>query len=1386
MIIRLHPQYRPSSALLLSSEGRCFRTSVVFTLLMSAVVSLVAQLDNQFLSITAKDGLSHNTVTAIDQDHQGFLWIGTENGLNRYDGNQILQFKHDPSDDGSLSSDFILCIYEDRNDDLWIGTINGLNRISPSQGTISRVPLPLESELNAHHQINYLYQDKEDHIWVGTAGSGLFRMSSRDSSILHFQVDSDTLSLMNNFVQWIYEDESGFIWINTIFGLDKIDPATFEITSFPYPDLEELKTDNVGFQNLAHYLVEGELIIINQFYQSYKINIRDNDAHIQRIDFGINNNDDHHCHLDVPVNSYLLDAEETLLFGNGTGIYSMDLRSQECQIYSTLPVTSDTKQVPVPYRLFRDRDHNFWIGTQGQGVFLLKEPASQYKHFNSGTSYPDDISTRSIRTMVKGEDNNLWIGTLGDGVHRFAYQDDQLIRQQHLTDNSKQNALLADDIIKLLVDANGALWIATNGTGLNKYDPVQDKMTSYVSDPGPEDHPYPLTNDRIWALCEDHEGYIWAGTFYVGLNRINTRTGIVTHYTSDEEDSTSLSNNYIRTLLTDSRGNVWIGTRNGLNKWDPRKDRFERFFNQPDDPNSLCNNHIWTIYEDRQGIIWVGTALGLSAFDPDTHRFSRYYEKDGLVSNTVFTIQEDKNGAIWTSSDVGLSQQILGTSPVRFRSYDDKDRLGMTSFVPKSNLVDEVTGDLFYGGNGGMIVIKPDLIANDDSQQNLVIHSVSKVNRRDNNGSPMVNHFVHATAPLRFSHDDNNINIQISDLRWNYDFDRSYQYQLAGLSNLWYKLDDDMNISLTGLAPGDYQLNVRSQKFNMELEPSVNMLRLVIQPPWWASWWAYLIYSIAFLITLFGAFRFQLGRQYAMQEARRLQELDELKSDLFTSLSHEFRTPLTVISGMIEQVRKKPELWLDKGADMIQQNTSNLLSLVNQILDLRKLESRSLALNLTQINVIPYFRYLTESFGAYAQSKKIDLHFIAEDEEIRMDIDTDKILKVVSNLISNAIKFTPSGGNIFFTLEQSRKGQRDYLQLKIRDTGQGIPKDKISKIFDKFYQIDQSSAGGIVGSGIGLSLTKELIDLMNGTIEVKSLIGSGTTFNIELPITQLAPLEYKDATSYQVAPSEFIVEDTHPSDMGKGHEIPAKVGRTRLLIVEDNDDVRQYLLACLQSEFEIDLAKDGAEGVDMAVESVPDVIISDVMMPHKDGYDLCRELKHDIRTSHIPIILLTAKADQESRIRGLEVEADAYLIKPFDDLELKVQIKNLLSSRMKLQSKYSVQNAPQTHLSKEDEFLQRIKTVIMTHIEDDRFGIPQLCREMNLSRSQLHNKLKALTGDSTAIHIRSIKLDHAKTILYKGKNNVSEVAYMVGFKDPKYFSRLFTEAYGTPPSSIIP
>ncbi len=632
------------------------------------------------------------------------------------------------------------------------------------------------------------------------------------------------------------------------------------------------------------------------------------------------------------------------------------------------------------------------------------------------------------------------------------------------------------------------------------------------------------------------------------------------------------------------------------------------------------------------------------------------------------------------------------------------------------------------------------------------------------------------TTSLTLPHKYNVLGFKFSGLNYHAPEKHEYAYQLEGFDPEWRHIGNRRTVTYTNLNPGKYLFKVKASNSDGVWSKESRKISLTILAPWYRTPVAYISYILLIggLIVLF--YRMQLKRRLAQNQAAHFKQLDEVRTTLYTNITHEFRTPLSVIRGIVDEMEESPELWLKKGAQLIRRNSAKLLELVNQMLHLQKIESGRERVQAVRADVVAFLRYLHDTYTTVGAAKEIEFLWESSIEELEMDFDPDKLTTICSNLYSNAIKYTPPGGTIRLQIQEKPEG----LHLAFSDNGVGIASEKMPFIFDRFYQADDADTRQQEGSGIGLALVQSLVELMGGTVSASSQVGEGSTFLTILPITRDAERSQPVAKKIELA----ALGDTESPELTGSTGSGTSESLPRLLVVEDNADVRAYLLACLQQGYQIDMAINGREGLKAAHETVPDLVISDVMMPLLDGFELCEGVKSDDRTSHIPVLLLTAKADDASRVKGLSMRADAYIAKPFRKDELLLTVYNLLESRRQLRKYYlALTTDPSPEVEpKEHAFLQRVRAIIEGQFLNEDFKITDLAAATHMSRSQLHNKLTALTGQSATRFVRSVKLHHAKEMLKDTDHSIAEIAYQLGFKDPNYFTRIFNGEVGMSPT----
>lgn len=754
----------------------------------------------------------------------------------------------------------------------------------------------------------------------------------------------------------------------------------------------------------------------------------------------------------------------------------------------------------------------------------------------------------------------------------------------------------------------------------------------------------------------------------------------------------------------------------------------------------------------------------------------------------------DDNGDLWIVTDNYLLRYNSKTNS--FRKFGKADGLDMDEFYIHL-CCKSTSGKMFFGGNKGIVTFFPDEIKDNPFPPDVVITNLSLFNRPKEKFE--FEKDITELKVVELSYSQNDLHLEFVALHYSYPANNQYKYKLENFDNNWIDAGTQRNATYTNLDPGEYEFKVIASNCDGIWNETGTSIKIIINPPIWATTWAYLLYALLTLALIYFFWKLNLRRikakhEYEMSkfEAEKLHEVDEMKSRFFANISHEFRTPLTLILGPAKDIiEKSKDNEAKQNAGLIKRSANRLFGLVNQLLDLSKLEAGKMKLETREIDIIPLLKGLVLSFSSLAERKKITLSFNTTEEKINVYLDRDKIEKIINNLLSNAFKFTPEGGKIDFTVTK----QTNTLELRISDSGKGIAKDHLDKIFDRFYQIDRSYTREQEGTGIGLALTKELVELHKGKIKVESEEGKGTTFIVRIPLGRdhLKPEEIvgeKTETLVQTPKEDFeLVTETTNRKEKTDIDLLLETDKPLLLVVEDNSDVRKYIISHLEENYRIQEAVDGEDGLKEAFNHIPDLIISDVMMPKMDGFELCNKLKTDERTSHIPIIMLTAKATSQDKISGYETGADDYIMKPFDAAELKVRIKNLIEIRRRLQEKFTkadfvIKRGDIKINSLDEKFIGKLMIIIEKHIAEENFTIEEFESEIAMSKSQIYRKLKALTGKSPSRFVRSVRLLKAKKMISEHQATIAEIAYSTGFGSPAYFTRCFKEEFGYSPSEM--
>jgi signal transduction histidine kinase/ligand-binding sensor domain-containing protein/DNA-binding response OmpR family regulator len=1366
------------------------------------------------------------------------MWFGTADGLIRYDGYKFKIFKHNPDDVTSLSFNSVLSIYEDRSGVLWIGTEGGgLNKYNRETDQFTRYMHDANDPNNLRNNtVAAILEDTSGDLWFGTNGGGLNKLISSDNGIssnafIHYKNDpQNPTSLSSDIVAQICKDISGNLGIATGYGLNKLAPGENNKSSPTFVHYKHNPDDPKSLSHDAVFSVyednSGTLWIgtvgggLNELIPGDTYDSTPSFIHY------INDPRDPTSLSNNMVGSIFEDRSGNLWIGTwGGGLNKFDSMNEKFTHYESDPNDSKSLNGNWVYSIYEDNSGILWIGTMPGGLNKFDPMKNQFKLFKHNPNNPNSLSSDRVWSIYEDSDGILWIGTFYGGLNRLVPGDNEKSAPSffHYSHNPNDPKSI-NSVFSICEDNSGNIWIGTFGRGLNKL--VQSKKNKYnpnfIHYENIPSDPTSLSNDAVRVIYKDNNGNLWIGTD-VGLNKLIIGTDDMSpasfiSYLNNPKDSTSISNNMIWSIYQDKQETIWIGTSGGLNKLIPSDNNhlhatFIHYTNESGNPSSLSNNQVSSMYEDNSGNFWIGTdGGGLNKFDRKSEGFIRFNEGDGLPDNSIKGILGDDEGNLWLSTGNGLSK--FNPKTKTFKNYSIKDGLQGTWFQGGAYFKNK-NGEMFFGGNNGFNSFYPDSLKDNIRIPPIVITDFKLFNNSVAVGldtttkRSILTKSITETNEIELTYKDYIISFEFAALDYHTPEKNKYAYILEGFDIGWNYTDVSKRFATyTNLDPGEYTFRVKGSNNDGIWNEVGTSLIIIITPPWWATWWAYAFYIIVFGSILYGVRKYEMNRmnwknQFRLDEVKlkEREETDKIKSRFFANISHEFRTPLTLILGPIEKIlSKSDDDETQKQLSLVKRSAKSLLGLINQLLDLSRLEAGKLDLKASKSNFVPFIKGITMSFESVAERKDITLKVKSANDEIEMYFDKEKMTKIMTNLLSNAFKFTPEGGQIIVTIIES---SNNSVNIKVRDSGVGISEEELPKLFDIFYQVDSLQTREHEGTGIGLALTKELVELHYGTINAESRKGEGTEFTIELPVGRrhLKDAEIVEETvilsDLPIDEAEvknlFIEEDSPHFDKLSvtENENVIEEDKNIILIVEDNADVREYIKDSLGNDFQIEEASNGEQGVRKAEDIVPDLIISDIMMPKMDGNELTRILKNDEKTSHIPIILLTAKSEQASRLEGLETGADDYLTKPFDTKELRIRIKNLINIRKKLQEKYSkgdyvpVKREEEKKLSNlEEQFMYKVMGVIEDHISEEEFSIDQFGKEVGMSSVQIYRKLKALTGKSPSLYIRSIRLVRAKRMIEEQKGNISEIAYSVGFGSPSYFTRCFKEEYGYTPSDL--
>lgn len=1299
-----------------------------------------------FKQLDIQNGLSQNSVFCITQDSKGFMWFGTKDGLNRYDGYSFKTYRREEGKQ-SLRNNAVTCISEDMQHTLWIGTEKGIS---------------------CHNLI--------------------------DESFSNFNVNTQNNDSVTEYIRMIIPQNEN-IWILTGHRL-----LTYNINNRKLKQIDLLNNDNSLHIPSALCIDKDNVVWI--CLEDYGI-----------IKYQFNSNQIIPVHLDAQMSaSTICDYQNNfLLVGTrDNGLYKLNKLTGYCE-----KIVLDEKESKLFVRDIKQiSPFDAWIGTEN-GIYIYNEKSITHLTHNPFDNY--SLSDNAIYSIYKDQEDGIWIGSYFGGTN-YIPRDYSFFEKYYPLKN--RNSINGNRIREFCEDEYGNLFIATEDAGIN-YLNTQTSMFTYITQ-----HSKPLHINYYNVQCLSlHKDELWVGTFSKGIDVINLKSLKTRHY---EKNNTpySLNNNDIFAIYTDKTGTTWIGTSTELAKYDreedgfitmnkfgtifvsdimedqngylwfatynigairynPRTEEVKRFSYKPNDPTTICYDKITTIFEDSKNRLWFGSEDGgFCIFDRMTETFKRITTADGLPSNVVHKILEDDNQSFWISTNNGLVHYNPDTNMMQ--NFNTSSGLLSKQFNYNSGIKGK-DGKLYFGSINGMISFNPHEFKKNDYIPSVVLTDFQIFNQSvsiQQEGSALQKSISY-TDTIRLNYKQSSFSFSFSALSYTASEMNKYSYKLEGIDNDWLYSDHNNMVSYSNITPGKYIFRVKASNDNGEWNDKETSVYIIITPPWWETTWAYCLYFlitagiICIIIKLYiRKARRKNERKQKILERKKKEEIYSAKIEFFTNIAHEIRTPLTLIKAPLDYILSnninKDEL--TENLQTMERNTERLLNLINQLLDFRKTESKIFSLNLekTNINELIYSIYIR--FKSVAEQKGLEIKIELPEEPVTASVDKEAIIKICSNLFTNAIKYSKSYIHIFITQNSEHK----YFEVRVNNDGEPIPMEFREKIFEAFFQIENESKPTQTGSGIGLALANSLAQLHKGQIFIDNKQTDCTSFVIHMPIsTELSPgidnvLQKPEET--ENIPEPILNEIIYNN-------------KTTILIVEDNEELQTFISEKLSKHYEILTANNGAEALEVMEKHKINIIISDIIMPIMDGIELCKNIKSNIQTCHIPVILLTAKTNLNSKIEGLKSGADAYIEKPFSMSHLLVQVSNLLENHEKLRKNFVSNPFIETNTiaqTKADEiFLNRLTEVVKLNIEEENFSVDELASAMNMSRTSLHRKIKGISELTPGDFIRLVRLKRAAELLQEGEYRINEICILVGFHSQSYFTKSFYKQFGVLPKDFI-
>ncbi|PAM93172.1 hybrid sensor histidine kinase/response regulator [Flavobacterium sp. IR1] len=1350
----------------------------------------------QFRSI--QESTSKRAVSSIIQDHNDFIWIGTNGGgLYRYDGVNYFGYKYDKNP-GAINSNFIYATFIDSKNNLWVGTNEGLCLYNRDLDNFTRINIEdvIQKGYSEPITIKTIIEDNNGDILLGAYGFGLFKLNTK--TLKASLVQSKVLDKPNFLIKSSVKNKRGIIYLGTSYGLLEVDlngkvKQVYKDKFKREPlldDIENLVIDKFGYIWLG--TTENGLLKIKPEADNYQFE-----------------------NYPITKNKILSIVESSLDYivcgTENDGLLVVNQKGQVLRKYMHSKSNNFSLKSNSVWSLYEDKEKRLWLGYFNKGLGVFDKPNNKFNSLESLANNDNSLQTSFVTSVIKDKKGNLLISNEGGGLDIYNLVDKRYI---HVNQNNQNyySGLDAIDIQSIFIDSRNNIWIGSWDRGIYFLKNGTTRFVNYTTA-----NTSGLKSNRIFSFSEDSKGRIWIGTFIKGLHYFDNANNTFVHCDAKPFTDNTLDNAFIRKVFVDSDNVLWVGTILGLYQISLKEGSNFKVTKMRDAMFSGLNKHntiqtILSIYESNDKTIWIGTdGQGLFSYSKKNRTFTNYDDYPGFKEKSVRAIISDNNGSLWVSGGSGLTK--LDFKNKKSTNFNKDDGLIDNDFNNNAVFKDG-NGELYFGGYEGVNYFNPNEIKKAERAPRLYFSDFKLFNRsvKPNEDNSPLTKVIAQTKEITLNYTQSVFTIEYVGINYNYSKKNQYAYYLQGFEKDWNYAGNNRTATYTNLAPGNYTFKVKSANADGSWSNNQLELKIKILPPWWKTIWAYFIYAtiLIFLIRYVNKIyqnRFKAKQAIILEREKsiQLEKLNNKKLQFFTNISHEFRTPLTLIINPLEDILKSKKLSpeIHNKLKIVHKSSDRLSRLINELMDFNKLEFNKISLQAKRVEVVGFTDAIIGYFDEEAATRNIKVILESSQDELEDWLDPKMLEKILFNIISNAFKFTPDNGAITISIDTSdtdnllliNGNKVPAYSINIADTGSGIRKKDLNKIFERFYQLNNVNKDYYGSTGIGLEVVKEFVELHKGKIEVTSELGEGTKFKVLFPlgnsfykkneiIDEVFKIENnKNKFSFDLANNQPDENDFTEETIDDSAEETVKP--YTVLIVEDNPELRNYLKQELSKSYKVITAENGKKGYELAVQKLPDLIITDVIMPVMDGLQLCKNIKGDLKTSHIPLLMLSAKAMVKDRLEGIDSGADMYLSKPFELDILKSSLAQLITSRQIMFKKFYsgiTKQGKEKTTSLDNDFIQKILHFINENISEPELTVELLSSKIYLSRSQLYRKIKTLTGVSVNEFIRNVRLEKAKQLIEQGNGNINEISYKVGFTSPSYFAKCYKIKYGHLPN----